>query len=174
MSQGAITPHSACDGLALNWVTAYLYTNIIIYRTCDTPPLPYSNTKALKTFDYTMIMDRLRTIIWSDNSHPTSVVTLRFKGPTFPLPATFVQSKGHTFEKLKKISSIKCISLYSSIASGTRTVLLNGTHAPRQQHRKTASYLTQVLNEGYNEVPSKSKLKGKMEVRRDIRNSKGP
>ena len=33
------------------------------------------------------ITDRVRTVSWSDNSHPTSVVNLRLKGLTFPLPA---------------------------------------------------------------------------------------
>ena len=37
--------------------------------------------------DYTAIADRLRTVKWSNYSHPTGVVN-RFKGPTFPLPAT--------------------------------------------------------------------------------------
>ena len=31
------------------------------------------------------IRDRLRTVNWSDSSHPTGVVYLRFKDPTFPL-----------------------------------------------------------------------------------------
>ena len=29
---------------------------------------------ATKNFDYTMIVDRLRTVSWSNSSHPTSVV----------------------------------------------------------------------------------------------------
>ena len=47
-------------------------------------------------FDYTAIADRLRTVSWSNYSHPTGVVN-RFKGLTVPIPATAVQSKGHTF-----------------------------------------------------------------------------
>ena len=49
--------------------------------------------------DYTKITDRLRMVSWIDYSHPTGVV-LRIKGPTFPLPATGVQSKGQTFKNL--------------------------------------------------------------------------
>ena len=57
---------------------------------------------ATNTFDYacTTITDRLRTVSWSNNSHPTGVVNLRFKGPTFPLPLMAVQSKGQTFKNL--------------------------------------------------------------------------
>ena len=58
-----------------------------------------SNTKTLKKFDYTMIMDRLRIVSWSNISHPTGVVDLRFKGQTFPVLATVVHSKGQTIIK---------------------------------------------------------------------------
>ena len=56
-------------------------------------------TDATKTFDFTMITDRVRTVSWRDNSHATGVVNVGFKGSTFPLPTTDVQSKGHTFKK---------------------------------------------------------------------------
>ena len=46
-----------------------------------------------KAFDNITIMDRLRAV-----SHPTDAVSLRLKGPTFPLPATAVQSKEQTFK----------------------------------------------------------------------------
>ena len=51
-------------------------------------------------FDNTTIADRLRTVNWSNNSHPTDVVNLQCKVPTFlhVLPATVVQWKWHTFE----------------------------------------------------------------------------
>ena len=39
-----------------------------------------------KTFDWTAVADRLRTVSWSNYGHPTGVVN-RFTGPTFPLPA---------------------------------------------------------------------------------------
>ena len=42
--------------------------------------------------------DRLRTV--SDNSHPTDVVNLMFKGPTFPLPTIAVHLKGQTFKNI--------------------------------------------------------------------------
>ena len=44
-------------------------------------------------FDYTMIMNRLRAVSSSDNSHPSVVIYRRFKGPTFSLPATAVPLK---------------------------------------------------------------------------------
>ena len=48
-----------------------------------------NTNNATKKFDYTAVADRLRTVSWSNNGHPTSVVN-RFTGPTFPLPATAV------------------------------------------------------------------------------------
>ena len=44
------------------------------------------NTKTPPTFDYTTIADRLRTINWSNDSHPTDVVEPA-KG-TLNLPTT--------------------------------------------------------------------------------------
>ena len=38
-----------------------------------------------KTFDYTAVADRLRTVSWSNYGHPTGVLTW-FTGLTFPLP----------------------------------------------------------------------------------------
>ena len=52
---------------------------------------------ATRYFDYTTIVDRLRTISWSNNSHPSGVVKPFYRYPTFPLTAKAVQSKGHTF-----------------------------------------------------------------------------
>ena len=51
-------------------------------------------TVQVETLDYTTITDRLRTIIWGDNSHSTGVVNLRLKGPIFPFLATVMQSEG--------------------------------------------------------------------------------
>ena len=49
------------------------------------------NTKnATKTFDYTTIADRLRTVSWSNSSHSTGVVKPVYKRSTFPLTATAV------------------------------------------------------------------------------------
>ena len=60
----------------------------------------YLHQDATNTLDYTTITDRLRTVRWSDNSHPTGVVNLRIKGPSFLLPVIAVQSKGQTFKNL--------------------------------------------------------------------------
>ena len=49
-------------------------------------PMPTENSKtkghaknATKNFDYTTIADRLRTVSWSNNSHPTGILN-RFTG----------------------------------------------------------------------------------------------
>ena len=56
------------------------------------PPIPTENSKtkgqltnATKNFDYTTIADRLRTVSWSNNSHPTGVVKPVYGYQTFPL-----------------------------------------------------------------------------------------
>ena len=49
---------------------------------------------ATKIFYYTEMTDLRRSV-----RHPNRVV-YRFIGPTFPLPTTVVQSKGHTFKKM--------------------------------------------------------------------------
>ena len=43
-----------------------------------------------KNFDYITIADRLRSVSWSNNSHPTGVVKLVYECSTFPLTATAV------------------------------------------------------------------------------------
>ena len=40
-------------------------------------------------------------VTWSDNSHPTVEVNLKFKGPTFPLPVIAVQLNEETFKNYK-------------------------------------------------------------------------
>ena len=40
-----------------------------------------------KKFDYTTIADRLRTVSWSNSSHPTGVVRPVYERSTFPLTA---------------------------------------------------------------------------------------
>ena len=46
------------------------------------------NTKTPpKKFDYTTIADRLRTVSWGNDSHPTGVVKPVYGIPTFPLTA---------------------------------------------------------------------------------------
>ena len=61
------------------------------------PPMPTENsntkrqhTNAIKNFDYITIADRLRTVSWSNNSHPTGVVKPVYGYPTFPLTAKAV------------------------------------------------------------------------------------
>ena len=53
-----------------------------------------------KNFDYTTIADRLRTVSWGNDSHPTGVVKPVYGIPTFPLTAKVLQSKGHTFKNV--------------------------------------------------------------------------
>ena len=61
-------------------------------------PTPTDKTKkqrdniknATKNFDYTTIADRLRTVSWSNSSHPTGVVKPVYERSTFPLTATAV------------------------------------------------------------------------------------
>ena len=49
------------------------------------------NTKnATKSFDYTTIADRLGTVSWSNNSHPTGVVKPVHERSTFSQTATAV------------------------------------------------------------------------------------
>ena len=48
-----------------------------------------NTNNATKKFDYTAIAERLRTVNWSNYSHPTGTVNL-VNGPTFPLPETAV------------------------------------------------------------------------------------
>ena len=53
---------------------------------------------ATKNFDHKTIAERLRTVSWGNDSHPTGVVKPVYGIPTFPLTAKAVQSKGHTFK----------------------------------------------------------------------------
>ena len=55
---------------------------------------------ATKNFDYTMITEPLRTVSWSNSSHPTGVIKPVYERSTFPLTATAVKSKGHTFKEM--------------------------------------------------------------------------
>ena len=45
---------------------------------------------ATKDFDYTTIADWLRSVSWSNSSHPTGVVKPAYKRTTFPITATAV------------------------------------------------------------------------------------
>ena len=60
-----------------------------------------SRTMALQNVRFlnTTMTDQLLTVSWSNNRHPTDVDNVMFKGQTFPLPASVVQSKGQIFKK---------------------------------------------------------------------------
>ena len=60
----------------------------------------WQHKNATKNFDYTTISDRLRTVSWSSDSHPTCVVKLVYGIKTFLLTAKAVKSKGHIFKNL--------------------------------------------------------------------------
>ena len=47
---------------------------------------------AAKNFDYTTIVDRLRTVSWSNISHPIGVVKPVYEHSTLPLAGKVVQS----------------------------------------------------------------------------------
>ena len=54
---------------------------------------PKSNVKTQQrhqNFNYTTIADRLMTVSWSNNSHPTGVVKSVYERSTYPLIATAV------------------------------------------------------------------------------------
>ena len=45
----------------------------------------WQHKDATKNFDYTMIADRIRTVSWGNDSHPTGEVKLAYGIPTLPL-----------------------------------------------------------------------------------------
>ena len=65
-------------------------------QSCDKNPFTHrtiqkatwQHKNATKNFDYTTIADRLRTVSWSNSSHPTGVVKPVYERSTFPLTAT--------------------------------------------------------------------------------------
>ena len=81
-----------------------------IYLTQSYDKSPYTHRKIQKAtwphkkrhqnFDYRTIADRLRTVSWSNNSHPSGMVKAVYGLPTIPITATAVKSKGHIFKKL--------------------------------------------------------------------------
>ena len=69
----------------------------ILLNPMTKPPIPTEHSKtngqhknATKNVDYTTNADRLRTVSWSFNSHPTCVVKPVYGYPTFPLTAKAV------------------------------------------------------------------------------------
>ena len=77
---------------------------------------PKSNVTTQKTqkkiFDYTTIADRLRTVSWSNDSHPTGVVKSVYGIPTFPLTTKAVQSKRQK-DYYQKWETINIVALFS-------------------------------------------------------------
>ena len=67
-------------------------------QSCDKNPYTHKTIQkatwqhknATQNFDYTTIADRLRTVSWSNSSHPTGVVKPVYESSTFPLIATAV------------------------------------------------------------------------------------
>ena len=67
-------------------------------QSCDKNPYTYrtiqkatwQHKNATKNFDYTTIADRLRTVSWSNRSHPTGVVKPVYERSIFQLTATAV------------------------------------------------------------------------------------
>ena len=60
------------------------------------PKTKRQHKNTTQNFDNTTIADRLRTVSWSNDSHPTGVVKPLYSIPTFPLTTHTVLSKGHT------------------------------------------------------------------------------
>ena len=50
----------------------------------------WQHKNVTKILDYTTIADRLRTVSWSNRSHPTGVVKPVYERSTFPLTAKVV------------------------------------------------------------------------------------
>ena len=66
----------------------------------ENPNSNVTTQNATKNFDYTTIADRLGTISWGNDSHPTGVVKPVYGISTFPLTEKAVQSIGHTCKKM--------------------------------------------------------------------------
>ena len=62
------------------------------------PKAKWQHKNATKNLDYITIADRLRTVRWGNNSHPTGVVKPVYGIQIFQLTATAVLSRGHTFK----------------------------------------------------------------------------
>ena len=64
------------------------FQNVLPYtqKKLQQPKWQHKNTT--KNFDYTRIVNWLRTVSWSDDSHPTGVFRLVCTIPTFPLTVT--------------------------------------------------------------------------------------
>ena len=67
--------------------------NPYTHRTIQKATWQHNNTT--KNFDYTTVADRLRTVSWSNSSHPIGVVKPVYERSTFPLTAKVVYSIVH-------------------------------------------------------------------------------
>ena len=60
---------------------------------------PVTTKNATKNFDYTTIVDRLTTGIWSTDSHPTGVIKPIWEIPIFPLTKETIVLFGITLKQ---------------------------------------------------------------------------
>ena len=101
-------------------------------------PIPTENSKtkgqhktATKNFDYTTIVDRLRTVSWSVNSHPTCVVRPGFKGTNLPTlrKNSVIKSTWHDRKIVKNTNTLHGMDGYILKANEKRndTLLCNLT-----------------------------------------------
>ena len=67
-----------------------------------------NTNNSTKKFDYTAVADRLWTVSWSNNGHPTGVVNLVY-GPNLPtLRNSRVIERTHVYKCVKPQSDIHC------------------------------------------------------------------
>ena len=88
----------------------------------------WQHKNATKNFDYTTIADRLRTVSWSNSSHPTGVVKPVYERSTFPLTATAVNPKCSKMEYLSRdVSNFLtcCFSLFDYTTITDRLVTVS-------------------------------------------------
>ena len=65
-------------------------TQRVLWRKPLNSTTNWQHKNTTKNFDYTTIADRLSTVGWSNNSHPTGVVKPVYGYPTLPLTTTAV------------------------------------------------------------------------------------
>ena len=93
-----------CQQLVQRWPNKYKRRLLLrekgrdLTQSCDKSPYTHRKIQQAtwqqktppKNVDYTTIADRLRTVSWSNNSHPPGVVKPNYERSTFPLTATAV------------------------------------------------------------------------------------
>ena len=72
----------------------------------DKSPYTHRKIKRHKKFDYTTIVDWLRTVNWSSNSHPTGVVKPFYERSTIPKRPQTCKYQKDTHLKICKLSSL--------------------------------------------------------------------